>query len=480
MPFPRIAILGGGPGGLTTAYLLQKRLTLPCEVVLYEASARLGGKVMTRRFERIPATYEAGAAELYDYSQLGPDPLREMVAEFGLKTFPMQGGAVYLQDKQIANLADFRKHFGPKSASALEAFNRRAKSLCSPSEYYESDWKADNNDPMSKQSFEDLLQSIPDPAACQYVRVAVHSDLATETHHTSAMYGLQNYLMDEPNYMRLYGIEGGIERLTQELAARLRCETRLEQPVLRVARNDRKGYAVTSRYRDERRVEDFDFVVAALPNPWLGMIDWQGPQLAEAIRKHHQHYDYPAHYLRVSLLFDRPFWRSKVSGSYFMIDAFGGCCLYDESSRCSDATHGVLGWLLGGEAAATMSNLSDSELIAAMIESLPTELRAECPPVLEGRVHRWVGSVNGLPGGRPMREPDSRHQPEPIEHGDLFVVGDYLFDSTINGVVDSADTVAEWLIEELQDMHQSAASAAATNANVMAAAPASPQPSSAS
>jgi hypothetical protein len=28
---------------------------------------------------------------------------------------------------------------------------------------------------------------------------------------------------------------------------------------------------------------------------------------------------------------------------------------------------------------------------------------------------------------------------------DLFVVGDYLFDSTLNGVLDSADYVASWL-----------------------------------
>ena len=474
-----IAILGGGPGGLAVAYLLQKRRTLPCEVVLYEATRRLGGKVLTRRFDRIPATYEAGAAELYDYSQLGPDPLREMVAEFGLTTFPMHGGTLVMKDKRIASLTDFRRHFGSQAASALDAFNRRAKSLCSPAEYYESDWKADNNDPMSKQSFEDLIQTIPDPMAQQYVRISVHSDLATETHQTSAMYGLQNYLMDEPNYMRLYGIEGGIERLTQELARRIHCEVRLEEPVLSVARNDRKGYSVQSRFQGERRVEHFDFVVAALPNPWLTLIDWQGPKLADAIRKHHQHYDFPAHYLRVSLLFDRPFWRSRIAGSYFMLDAFGGCCVYDESARCADATWGVLGWLLGGEAAATMSNLDDAELIRAMVESLPSELRAECPPVLEGRVHRWVGSVNGLPGGRPMREPDSRHLPEPVEHGDLFVVGDYLFDSTVNGVVDSADTVVEWLLEELHEMQQSATGAgAASNAIVPTAASASPQPSS--
>jgi hypothetical protein len=59
--------------------------------------------------------------------------------------------------------------------------------------------------------------------------------------------------------------------------------------------------------------------------------------------------------------------------------------------------------------------------------------------------------VNGLPAGFPAREPDSRHLPEPKEHPSLFVVGDYLFDSTLNGVLDSADVVAEWILEELDE-----------------------------
>jgi hypothetical protein len=63
-------------------------------------------------------------------------------------------------------------------------------------------------------------------------------------------------------------------------------------------------------------------------------------------------------------------------------------------------------------------------------------------------VQRWAGAVNALPGGFPAREPDSRHQPEPKDHPGLFVMGDYLFDSTINGVLDSADTVTDWIVEE--------------------------------
>ena len=50
-----------------------------------------------------------------------------------------------------------------------------------------------------------------------------------------------------------------------------------------------------------------------------------------------------------------------------------------------------------------------------------------------------------------MQDPDARHRPEPVEHPGLFVVGDYLFDSTLNGVKDSADLVVEWLQEEIEE-----------------------------
>jgi monoamine oxidase len=169
------------------------------------------------------------------------------------------------------------------------------------------------------------------------------------------------------------------------------------------------------------------------------------------MHNHHAHYDYPAHYLRVSVLFEKPFWRDEIAESYFMSDAFGGCCVYDETSRVDGGTFGVLGWLLAGEAALNMSNLDDASLIDEVISSLPASLRHGRELMIEGHVHRWVGSVNGWPGGYPAREPDSRHVPEPEEHADLFVVGDYLFDSTLNGVMDSADTVAEWIVEEMQD-----------------------------
>jgi monoamine oxidase len=167
------------------------------------------------------------------------------------------------------------------------------------------------------------------------------------------------------------------------------------------------------------------------------------------MHRHHAFYDYPAHYLRVSVLFAKPFWRGQIDDSYFMLDAFGGCCVYDDSSRADGEQHGVLGWLLAGEAALSMSNCDDATLIEVVLDSLPGTLRDGRRYRLEGRGHRWVGTVNGLPGGFPARDPASRHQPEPEQHPALFIVGDYLFDSTINGVLESANTVAKRIAEEL-------------------------------
>ncbi len=445
----RVGIIGGGPGGLMTAHLLQKNMEVPFEATIFEAGQRLGGKVVTRQFATAPIRYEAGAAELYDYSQLGPDPLRELVAELGLTTGPMWGEAVVLGEQVITNYADIRRAFGEQALSELKKFDDRAWDAISPAEYYESDWKQDNADVLSRKSFRALLATIKSERVREYVRVCVHSDLATEPHRTSAMYGLQNYLMNEPEYMRLYTIEGGIERLTQELARRTTATVKFGHAVTRVERL-LDGYAVTVRHNGESTRDEFDYVVAALPNNWLPAVEWGGPSLSQAMERHHKHYDHPAHYLRVSGLFDAPFWRNKVSGSYFMIDAFGGTCVYDESTRTATGAHGVLGWLLGGEPAATMSNLPDDELIAAVLDAFPRCLGDARAHFVEGRVHRWVGAVNGLPGGYPMHPPEARHCPEPVGHPGLFVVGDYLFDSTLNGVLDSAELVVDKITDDVQ------------------------------
>ena len=44
-----LAIVGGGPGGLMSAWYLKKKLGELCRVTIYEASDRVGGKILSGR-----------------------------------------------------------------------------------------------------------------------------------------------------------------------------------------------------------------------------------------------------------------------------------------------------------------------------------------------------------------------------------------------------------------------------------------------
>jgi hypothetical protein len=56
--------------------------------------------------------------------------------------------------------------------------------------------------------------------------------------------------------------------------------------------------------------------------------------------------------------------------------------------------------------------------------------------------------VSGVPGGWHPLPADRRHRPS-AAHSNVLVVGDYLYDSTLNGVFDSAEYVAGWVAAEL-------------------------------
>lgn len=76
-PRPRVAVLGGGISGLTTAYRLRSGPDAP-DVVLVEAERRLGGKVLTRSLDG--RTVEAGP----DAFVTRVPAMAQLVADLGL------------------------------------------------------------------------------------------------------------------------------------------------------------------------------------------------------------------------------------------------------------------------------------------------------------------------------------------------------------------------------------------------------------
>jgi len=442
----RVGIVGGGPGGLFTAWHLERLFARSVTITILEQTGRLGGKLFTPSFAAAPVRYEAGAAEFYDYSPVANDPLRGLVRSLGLPTVPLVGAAVYVGGRRIANLDDLADAFGPEARGRMLDFDVWARTALTPAEFYESGSDHAAAAVPGNIFSETLAQLGPDPIR-RYVETMIHSDLATEPAVTSTAYGLQNYLMNDPAYMRLYRIAGGNEQLAAGIASRLAATVRLGAAVTRITGEPGGPLTVHCTERERPRQETFDTVILALPVEPLSRLEFHPPALAAAIGRHLARHDHPAHYLRITLLLDRPIGGVLGEDDYLMLDAFGGACLYIESGRDPTARHGVLGWLLGGEAAREMAGRTDDDLVAAVLDTLPAALARYRRSVVEARVHRWAGAVSGLPGGWLPLSLDCRHRPAPA-HPNLFVVGDYLFDSTLNGVLDSAEHVAGWLAAE--------------------------------
>ncbi len=446
-----IAIVGGGPGGLMTSWHLSRKLQHESNVTLFEATGRLGGKIMTRRFDKVDAIYEAGVAEIYGYSKLGPDPLRELIDSFGLKTVPMDSDTVVMDGNVMAGIEGLKKFYGAKTANAVKAFRKTCSTMLSPAQYYEGVGKEDNAHPWTNLSCQDLLEKeVDDETARKFFKIAARSDIASEPHLTNGLNGLKNFLMDLDGYIDLYSIVGGNQSLIDKLVAHLRDKVELNSRVLRAGKGENGRYYLKVQQYGKSVTREFDMVIFCLPHNWLGTVEFDGEKLQKAMVRHVAHFDRPAHYLRVTLLFDKKIWEPHVTQSWWMSDTFGGCCVYIENSRHAYPDGmGALGWLISGSDALAYCNLSEEELIEAALASLPPVFGDARKHFVEGRVHRWLSSVNAIPGGVPVRGARENHLPEPEEHPGFFLTGDYLYDSTLNGLLDSCDIASDLVVSEL-------------------------------
>jgi hypothetical protein len=204
----------------------------------------------------------------------------------------MHGYAVVLGDEILRSEHDFRRRFGLPSFRVLNEFHKTCTALCSSSDYYEGHVAVDRQHPWAHRTFREVLDEIPDENARRYVEAAVRSDMATEPHLTSALNGLKNVLMDDPRYMRLYSIEGGIEKVVEGIVDGLK-----QTEIVRESHLTAMGRAADGRYRlrlrnhDRTVTCDFDRVVLALPHNWLGQIEFEDVPLRLAMQKHLARYD---------------------------------------------------------------------------------------------------------------------------------------------------------------------------------------------
>ena len=294
-----------------------------------------------------------------------------------------------------------------------------------------------------------LEREFEDDAARRYLRTMMHSDVAAAPHQTNGLNFLKNALMDVDGYMDIFSVVGGNEQIVTSLVEELDAELRLNANVTSVEPLADGTYRIKMQVNGVEETATADYVIVALPLTALSTIHWRSEALNLAMGKHVGYFDRPGHYLRATFLFERPFWRDKISTDWWMLEAFDGCCVYDESTRHGYARYGLLAFLIAGNAALALANVSDERIEQVCLEALPPELADGKELVLDRRIHRWMASVNAIPGGWPARSRATNHRPDPERLPGLLMVGDYMFDATLNGVMDSADVATDIVLADI-------------------------------
>ena len=434
----RIGIIGGGFSGLLCAYLLEGMLGDRVEIVVLEQSDRVGGRVRTTLLPEAGVSYEAGVAELYDIN--GNPHLRQLIRHLGLETRPLRGTPYFVVDDGVVHdELELARTIGARSMDRLRRFWERGTALRPPAAYAMAGQMQDNDHPWLRRTFEGVLGEIDDPVGQWFTAMQCHSDLAMEPHRTSGLFGMDNLLIDHPGYCSMYTLVGGNDGLVQTLASRVHSPILLSAPVAAVSADEDRGLRVTFRAaRGERSELDVAALIVTLPPHGIQAMQWSDDRLAAAVGAHVRHHDHGTAYLRVTLLFRRRFWRQQFPEDYFVSDAFGGVTVYDQSPDAGVAGVGIQSWLIGGVNARELSVRSDDEIVATVLDAMPSVLPVQDGMLLRGCVDRWAGAagVSGLPGGVPLRPLDQRHSPDP-RWPQLQFVGDYLYDSTLCGALDA-------------------------------------------
>ncbi|HYA80574.1 MAG TPA: FAD-dependent oxidoreductase [Methylocystis sp.] len=446
----RIAIIGGGPGGLFTAWHLEAKAGDACEIAIYESSERIGGKIFTGQMAGI-GPYEIGVAEIYDYSRLGPDPLRDLIEkELKLDIRHIDGGPCVLDGKLIQSVDELGEHFGAFAQSEARRFRESCAEMLSPEAFYLSAAESDNAHPWQRLSGDELLdREIDDENARRYARVMAHSDVAAPPHLTNGLNFLKNVLMDIDGYMDIFSVVGGNEQIVQRLADQLTARINLNAHVRMVEPLPDGSYRLDMLVNGFTESTIADYVVFAVPLSAMSMIGLRSETLRQTIDRHIGYFDRPAHYLRATLAFKRPFWRERIDKTWWMMDAFDGVCVYDESARQELGPFGVLSFLIAGNAALSLANVGDERIEQMCLDALAPVFPEAQDLIVNRRVHRWMASVNAMPGGARVRRRLENHRPNAERLPGVLVVGDYLFDSTLNGVMDSADTATDIIVADL-------------------------------
>lgn len=241
---PKVVVVGAGIAGLTTAYRLQQQ---GIDVELYEARARVGGRILTVHIN--DQIGELGAQSIFDGGKA--EHLCRLIEESGLE---IQSDAVllnhaYFDGEKVISNHELIPQFDPDSLQNKLAFIRQH----SDSMFEVLSALFDSNDPAFKY-FSTRL------AGYEGAPVENLSSRYTETLYHMILGGLS--AAHQENTANLAGVKGGNSLLPEKLAQALANRVHLNTPLLSVSKASNGSYTLLFQNGETTNA---DILVLAIP-----------------------------------------------------------------------------------------------------------------------------------------------------------------------------------------------------------------------
>ena len=448
-PKVQVIIVGGGLAGLISAYELQN---LGVTAHVLEAQDRLGGRVATME-------YAGGMHGEYGMHEIWTgDPLYEYVKKFNLPLMPPGEAysSVIIDGKYYPFIQDtakeyFSKLFDAKERAEYDRWLKACEGLYAESE---SQGLTPKLAELQKISFADWIKSFGlSPRVAEFVRMSLECEIGADWANISAVYGIQQNRVFFHGTEHCYHVRGGNKKVIEALASAFKGPRTLGAVVTRIVRTkkpDGSTEAVVYFQKDgalqSLRAEK---VIVAVPYHLLHSIQME-PSLTkdqwDAVESLG-----PGMYLVV----------------HFIIDTAANKTIFvDGKNPFPVLTRGPLGVVYGFSE--TPPATATEELFSLLIHGDYTRTYLESRDKIRERLlaemdKLWPGFskyVHGAqffsyhPAATPAwpagRSPlDSLHASLRQENVGLYLAGDYIFSSHVEGAVRSGREVAKKIAKDL-------------------------------
>jgi monoamine oxidase len=438
----RVVIAGGGLAGLTAAYQLGRR---GATVHLFEARARLGGRVWTMRDGGGERHVEAGA-EFIDAEQA---EIRELASALhvGLIRVLRGGFGLALSVNGVVRV----------NATQQSAWNTMSRRLGPATRAFKAarcDWNSATAAAIARSSLAEALAGAPSSDRVTAFSEALRGYYLADPDDLSALVVVEQAALDAaPGRSATYRVQEGNDALIQALARRIRGHLSTRR-IVRAVTGDARGIRVALEdARGGLAQIPADYAVVALPSPLVLNCQFDPalpPYQQAALRSLST-----GHATKVSLRFEHKWWGKKsrpwAYGTNLPIGA-----VWDGAEQQTDFN--VLTFLAGGSSSAELRGVLRSEGPQGIVSRLlwmgsPSRAALVAPPV-SWEEEEWSGG--GYAVFSPSFDPRLRAALS-ASHGRIIFAGEHTsgrWQGFMNGAVESGQRAARE-IEMLEHLRSS-------------------------